>query len=41
MQGFVLGSGTFPVSVNQARDKFSDEADTNCDKYEHPIFPQD
>jgi hypothetical protein len=42
MQGFVLGSGTFPVSViNQALDKFSDQAGTNCDKYEHPLFPKD
>jgi transposase len=22
-------------------DKFSDEAGTNCDKYEHPLFPKD
>jgi hypothetical protein len=40
MQGVCFRKRTFPVSVNQALDKFSDEAD-NCDKYEHPPFPKD
>jgi len=42
MQGFVLGRGTFRQQrADQARDKFSEEADANCDKYEHLLIPKD